>query len=228
MGDQTLSEFLTGEKTVQAEETPQETSQETTQEEPKEDKVVPLSEHVKLRESRREARARVEELERENAYLRGQATTQTPKADPQESVDRFLDDPYAVLDERDAKRDWNQKVATSQMLMRDKHEDYDEMEAEFRRMAAADPSLGAALRASSHPAKFAYDTAKRHLKPPKSEEELRKEIEAELEKKYREKAADEAVGSVPKTQAGASGAGASSDAVNDDLASILPTKEFNT
>lgn len=80
------------------------------------------------------------------------------------------------------------KTELSQDLMRELHDDYDEKEAVFMELAQDNPSLVQELREASNPARFAYETAKKHeelqqLKDVDSyKAKLRKELEAELRK----------------------------------------------
>lgn len=62
--------------------------------------------------------------------------------------------------EQDSRR-WKDRVDISQEVMREIHEDYDEVEAVFRAEAVKNPALQAQLAAHPLPAKFAYQEGKR-------------------------------------------------------------------
>jgi len=57
-------------------------------------------------------------------------------------------------------RDFQNRVATSQALMRARYPDYDEVEAMFVQAAQHDPGLAHRMAASPMPAKFAYEAGK--------------------------------------------------------------------
>lgn len=197
-------------------------------------KVVPLAEHVKLRESRREARERAAELEKQIAFLQGKQTAAQPEPENQEALnDAFLEAPIKSAERIAEEKAWQLHVSLSQDLMRQQHKDYDAMESVFRDMAAKDQSLGVGLRQSPNPARFAYETAKRSVSPAETPEQMEaritKEITAKLEEEAKKAKADSAAESFSGTQAGATGGSAQGgEDVPMDLSSILPTKEFNT
>ena len=118
---------------------------------------------------------------------------------PEEKKDWF-DDPEGAASQ--IKQEFqsqlaNTRIEMSQEFMRSMHEDYDELEAEFVDLAKGNPAMLAEFQQSKNPAKFAYDTARKHreyadLKDvDKAKAKLREEIRAELEKEYQQKAEKE-------------------------------------
>jgi len=81
-----------------------------------------------------------------------------------------------------------QKVITSQELMRDRHEDYDEVEAIFAEEMERDPSLQQKMWADPMPAKFAYTQGKKFKAmreigddPAAFKERIKQELLAEIQ-----------------------------------------------
>lgn len=127
-------------------------------------------------------------VERENEELKlklsdqdQRPSTPDPIEDPEGAINHLNDDFETKL--------LNQKIEMSQAFMRDKHEDYDEVEKQFYDMAQKDPSLWPKLRASELPAKFAYNHVKAEQKRSELEgfdmdkwkEEERERIKQELQ-----------------------------------------------
>lgn len=92
-------------------------------------------------------------------------------------------------------------------LMRDSHEDFDEMADHFVELAKEDSTLGDKMRSSANPAKFAYDYAKKNLEFEKVtapdyidnlKKQLREEIMQEMEVEKPRKAVHNLVKSVQK------------------------------
>lgn len=84
-----------------------------------------------------------------------------------------------------------ERVNETKAEMQAKHEDYPEMEKKFIELSNDNPALAQKLKQASNPAKFAYDTAKKHLDSQKYsdpnylanlKEEMKKEILADLVK----------------------------------------------
>lgn len=223
------TETSTGEsKETQETKETKETSTESTSDD---QKTVPLAEHIKLRESRREAREKTTELEKQVAFLQGQQSGTETEEDQQALNDAFLESPREHAKRIAQEEAWNTRVSLSQDLMRDQHKDYDEVEARFRKLIANDPGLQAQLGKAANPARFAYNTVKRLEGPNESAEEMetriRKEVTTKMEEDAKTKKADSAADSFDGTQADASGAGGSVKGPVTDLSDILPTKEFN-
>lgn len=137
-------------------------------------------------------RARDEEL----ARLRGQAQQ-----------------PQQQFSEADLAR--NERFNTSEMLVREKYPDTDEVVATFREAAARNPALGAAMHAHPHPWKFAYEEGKRLRfaaeignDPEAYRKKLREEVLAELQKSQGGQPAAAAPAPLPQSLAGARSAGA--------------------
>lgn len=134
-------------------------------------------------------RRKRQELERQLEQL------QTEKK-PEEKKDWF-DDPEGAASQ--IKQEFQSQIANtrielSQEFMRTLHEDYDELEAEFVDLAKGNPAMLAEFQQSNNPAKFAYETARRHreyaeLKDvDKTRAKMREEIRAELEQEFQQKA----------------------------------------
>lgn len=82
-------------------------------------------------------------------------------------------------------------TSLSRDMAMDKYDDYEEKEIIFHELAKDDPTLITKLSASANPARFAYNTAKNHLKWKEVEEMGRDGYEAKLEKELRAKIAKE-------------------------------------
>lgn len=131
-------------------------------------------------------RRKRQELERKlREYEEKAKAADEPKVDIFENPDAALN---GVLSK--ARQEvFNAKVEMSQEMMRSFHEDYDELEAEFIDMAAANPAVLAEFQKATNPARFAYETAKKareaaQLKDVDSyKEKLRAEVEAEIRQK---------------------------------------------
>ena len=104
------------------------------------------------------------DLRKELDQLKGRGQPQpTQQAQPVAPPDPWLDpEGYArhIAIEND-KRLFKDRVEISQELMRSKHDDYDDVEKVFRDECKTNPFLAQQLRASSFPAKFAYEQGKR-------------------------------------------------------------------
>jgi hypothetical protein len=125
---------------------------------------------------------------------------QRPQPQPQQPIPDFLDSEQAAawvqssLDgriaiEREAvaRALHDNRVMTSQAIMRMQHADYDEAEAAFEQAAEANPSLWARLERHPFPAQFAYEVGKQSKQiaeiaadPAAYEASLRQKIMAEL------------------------------------------------
>ena len=132
------------------------------------DARVPAIE-AKLAAKEREAA----ELDAAARQLWGQLQQYHPQNQRPEPPDPLLDPAGAVaheraqmveaLRERDAKYDYAlymARVVPSQRMMREKHADYEEMEAVFAEAAKAQPHLWQQIRQQEFPAEFAYQVGK--------------------------------------------------------------------
>lgn len=141
-------------------------------------------------------RRKRQDLEKEIATLRA---AQAP-AKPQEPVKTFWDDPEGVLNDRLTKqqtelsrREVGLTLKVSEMLARNKYQDFDTALTEFGKLAQQTPGLAEQMLAAPDPAEFAYATGKRHkelqdvggLDAWKANEtkRIRMELEAELKTK---------------------------------------------
>ena len=142
------------------------------------------------RRKRQELEARLKELE--------------SKKPPEEEAD-WYSKPEEAAQRQQAQFSqalWNQRVELSQDMMRERHEDYDDMEARFVQMAQENPTLRAEFQKAPNPARFAYDTAKKAAEyeamkdvdgyKAKLEAEMRKELEEKVRAEYEAKAKKQA------------------------------------
>jgi len=148
-------------------------------------------------------RRKRQELERQLAEYR--AKPETPA--PQEPPKAFWDDPEGAVAKinkqiQDARTEDNQKLAQvltaqrlnfSEMLARQKYQDFEEHVGAFKEMLESTPGLYHQFMAAPDPAEFAYKTGKTHkeIQAAGSLDELRARIEKEtrikLEQEYKEK-----------------------------------------
>lgn len=130
-------------------------------------------------------------LEQELAQLRAQVNPDAHQPPARPDVFEDQEGAFGHLEHAFETRLVTQRIEISQELMREKHEDYDEAEAEFVELAKADPSLVQKMKASTLPAKFVYDHVQKHRQlqemqdvegyKAKLREQVRAEILAELE-----------------------------------------------
>jgi hypothetical protein len=132
-----------------------------------------------------------QELERRLEALESGGRAESQAQDP----DLFAD-PDTVLRNLEARADskaFIKVVNFSRDMMMDAKADYKEREAEFVELAKADPSLVDKMRNSDNPAKFAYETAKKHAflqevsDPVKYREKIKAELLEELTKTSKRK-----------------------------------------
>ena len=95
------------------------------------------------------------------------------------------------------------KIELSQDLMRELHEDYDEREAQFLDLAKDNPSLISELNNAANPARFAYETARKHadLQALKNVDEYKAKLRAEVEAELRSEILGEKASKEAKTAA---------------------------
>lgn len=167
---------------------------------PKDPEPAPGAEDDKTEWTKKMAldeRRKRQELERRYAEL--EAKLKTPEG-KEEVVDFFADPDKALGQVKNEIRIElaNAKLEISQELMRERYEDYDELESEFVDLAKDNPVLIKQLSEAKNPAKFAYETA---LKARKANElndvdtfrekiraEEREKIRAELEAEMKQNA----------------------------------------
>jgi hypothetical protein len=142
-------------------------------------------------------RRKRQELERRYAEL--EAKVKAPEG-KDESVDFFADPDRALGQVKNEIRSElaNAKLEISQELMRERFEDYDELESEFVDLAKDNPVLLKQLSEAKNPAKFAYETAQKARKASeldnvdtyreKIRAEEREKIRAELEAEFKQTA----------------------------------------
>lgn len=155
------------------------------------------------RQKRQAAEARIAALE---AQLQQLSNPPPPPADMFENPEGWQDQfGNRVTQAAVSQSSINAKLETSEMLARDKFDDFDDMKALFMELAAENPTLAQQALADAHPWRKAYSLAKNHTKMQalgaidvtELEAKLRAEIEAEL------KAAQPAPVEIPNSLAAA-------------------------
>jgi len=141
------------------------------------DKDVPA--HV-IKRIREDARKKADQLEAELTDTKARLAKLERPQRPDE-----IDDPEGARDfdqQQFADQRWNDRVSMSKEIMRELHEDYDDVEAVFRAEAVNNPALAAQLAQHPFPAKFAYNEGKRLTKL----QELGEDPEAAIQKRVDE------------------------------------------
>jgi len=98
-------------------------------------------------------------IKSENKELKAQLQTLQQQSKPKEDVDIF-EEPEKFKNNVISEAQQialNSRFETSEMIMQDKHSDYDEKAEKFEQIVAKDPSLYNQLITSKNPAKFIYD-----------------------------------------------------------------------
>lgn len=182
---------------TEAEETAEETTTETTEQEAETGKEEESTESATAADAdddktewtkkmALDERRKRQELERRYAEL--EAKLKAPEG-KEEGVDFFSDPDKALGQVKDEIRSElaNAKLEISQELMRERHEDYDELESEFVDLAKDNPVLIKQLSEAKNPAKFAYETAMKARKANELEnvDTFREKIRAEEREKIR-------------------------------------------
>lgn len=170
-------------------------------------KHVPLEALESERKQRQDWKEKAIRAEEEAKQLREQMqrASQLPQQ-PQ--------DPLLVLQQQIV----NERFNNSEMLVREKYADADEMVATFKEAAAKNPALNAQMMSHPHPWKFAYEEGKRLRfaseignDPAAYRERIRAEVLAELQKTPPAAGAGAtapAPAPIPQSLAGARSAGA--------------------
>ena len=144
----------------------------------KESGHVPIAALLDEREKRQAA---IKELEELRSQLGKQEQKQAPDVfeDPEGFTKHF--------ESQFNEREWNLRCELTAETMRDRYEDYDDMEKKFLELGEQNPELAVKLRQSPNPAKFAYETAKRAIRLDQLEnvDEWEAKKTAELEAKIR-------------------------------------------
>lgn len=94
------------------------------------------------------------ELRRQNEELKA---AQQPKIDPYEDFEGYQKQQQEIQ----AQQAMNQRLELSELVLKELHEDYDEVTAIFTEEARQNPAMAQAMFASSSPAKYAYTEGKR-------------------------------------------------------------------
>ena len=158
-------------------------------------KTVPLEEHTALRKKKQEAEAERERLRIELEVLRRQQTQQVVPHPDEVEADLTDDDiwknggPAKYINEtrkrarEEAKREaakaaFEARAQLSESIAEDKWPDYLEKRAYwFEHATMADRQQ---MEQDRNPAKFVYDWAKNKIEPPKSKDEERAALKAEI------------------------------------------------
>lgn len=139
------------------------------------------------RSKRQERDAKIQELEAKLAE-------KTKIPDVFEDQDGFVNSLRSEMQEQVT----NIRTDLSRQMMMSLHDDYQEKEDIFVKLAEESPELLTQLRQSSNPAKFAYDQAKKHEEFKQMQDvdsykaKIRAEIEAQIKSEYEQKAKSEA------------------------------------
>lgn len=204
-----------------------------------EPKFVPLADHQKQRELKREARQEAQNLRLEIARLQGRAEVAAPKPAVAEVDDeQFFTDPRAATEQMIQSggymtREEVQQINIDNSVYRAQaaHEDYLDMEELFVEAARGDKSLYDKMRSHPDPAEFAYrygqlqSQAKQHGGDlTKMRESIAAEERVKLEAEFAKKYAVNTSESAPKTQAGATGSATTAKIVDDSLDAMTKTK----
>ncbi len=146
---------------------------------------VPLKAYEAERDKRQVAEARLRELE-----SRTRENTQSVTTDPLEDPQGFSAQVQETIEQRVALA----KFELHEEAMREKHDDYDEVQAEFLTMAQANPALMAEARQARNVPKFAYETVQkaRELAEIKDVDAYKSKLRQELEAQIRAELAQDA------------------------------------
>ncbi len=159
----------------------------TAKKEESEPAQVPIAALKDERRKRQEAELKLKEF---------QASQQNSRQQEQEQAPDFYEDPDKRLEyerqqiQRERIKD---RVTMSEMLVRDKYEDYDKTLDVFDDMCKENPSLVTQMVNAQNPALFAYQQAKKYQQlkdiqdPDAYREKLKAEVRAELEAEFKEK-----------------------------------------
>lgn len=186
--------------------TPAATSEETT---------PPEDPHPVPRAALLDERRKRQELERELAKLQGKLeaysqTVKPPEAAPQPSPeDMFYRDPVAFVNTRVAQ----ERLAISEELVRQQHDDYDDVVKAFVEAAHKAPHLVAQMQVNPNPARYAYQTGKAYLQArqygsiDEMKTKIREELRAEVTEEVKRELAKQAASAVQPSLASARGTG---------------------
>lgn len=217
---ETETEEETVEETEEVEETTEESEEET------EDSATTAQDETKQAESSEDEPnwAKVayldEKRKRQDLEKRLEALERPKGEDERLSFDDDPDAAIQQLEKRAETKAFLRVIELSRDVMRDAKEDYDDMEKQFVELAKEDQSLIAKMQASANPAKFAYDTAKKHLfmqevsDPVAYEAKVREKVLAELK-------AETAKKKPPSLTKTASAGGTKSSTGDESLGDIL-------
>jgi hypothetical protein len=169
-------------------------------------KHVPLEALEAERKGRQDWKEKATRFEERARALEEQlARTQQPQQGQQQQ------DPLQVMQQQIV----NERFNTSEMLVREKFQDVDDVIGTFKEAAAANPALIAQMHAHPHPWKFAYEEGKRLRfaaeignDPEAYRKKLRAEIEAELKAQGAPQSQQPGAPALPQSLAGARSAGA--------------------
>ena len=146
---------------------------------------VPLKAYEAERDKRQAAEQRLREFE-----ARARDNTQSVTTDPLEDPQGFSAQVQETIEQRVALA----KFELHEEAMREKHADYDEVQAEFLEMAQANPALMAEARQARNVPKFAYETVQkaRELAEIKDVDAYKSKLRQELEAQIRAELAQDA------------------------------------
>lgn len=145
----------------------------------KQDFHVPGAALIAEREKRQAAERRYAEIEAQLRALQQPGAKRPSVLDDEEGAFRHVS---SELQSQLRSELIGMRVEMSQEMMRAQHPDYDEAEAEFLKLAEANPLLRHELATSPMPAQYVYRTVQQHreLAELKDTKTLRSKIEAEV------------------------------------------------
>lgn len=130
---------------------------------PADAKSEPVTEGAVPQKALLDERRKRQELERKLKELEEKLTVPAPKEEPQPAPNWELEPQQAASyfqQQVDIAR-YQDRVAITEEMLRDKHSDYDEVAAIFAAAAKENPQLAAQIFRAPNPARFAYQEGKR-------------------------------------------------------------------
>lgn len=174
--------------------------------------MVPREAHLDERRKRQAAERELEELRARTAGPQV-ARQAEPEGDPPDPDAEFFQGPSQYVEKQLNRVVSNMRLELGQDFMRSQHADYDETVQVFVEAARKDYALQARLNASQNPARFAYEMGKGLQRIEKAgslekiEADIRAQVTAELDAKYRTASAERAAAEATTSSASANSAG---------------------
>lgn len=185
--DQTQEEIASSQQEIfeggQNESVEQNSGEKATDETPSSEPVKEKDVHTVPLDAFRDERQKRQQLQQELDYIKQQFEQKQEDPDYYEDPDTILQNHKEAI----SQEVFNSKVEMSQEMMRQVHQDYDEVEALFVSEAEKNPVLAIQLRQSPIPAKFAYEHGKKlkFMNDIGDPDAYRQKIEQEAIEKYK-------------------------------------------